>query len=179
METLLDELKNCLSGMKDILSSKGQSTVLLGHRRRKRKRSEKRKGRRNKSEESGSDGETADEPVAKRSCLRTPDNVKSATTETPSQRSLHGDESASQITLKSRKSQLVVGTNAVTRCLEEGALRVGVVCLTAKPALVHRHILQLAATRRVPVAALPNLSPTIAPLLGLKSTLAIGIKVCF
>jgi ribosomal protein L7Ae-like RNA K-turn-binding protein len=77
-----------------------------------------------------------------------------------------------------QRAQLVVGTNAVTRSLEEGSLRVGVVCLTAKPAFLHRHLLQLAATRQVPMVALPHLSPTISPLLGVKSSLAIGIKVC-
>ncbi len=77
-----------------------------------------------------------------------------------------------------RRSQLVIGVNNVTRCLERGELCAGCVCLSAKPALVTRHILMLAATRSVPFAALPNLSQTIVEGVGdIKSALAIGFKV--
>lgn len=78
----------------------------------------------------------------------------------------------------SKRSQVVVGVNAVTRQLEKNGLRFGLVCLSAKPPLIHRHLLMLAATRGVPFAALPTLSETASPLLGVKSALAIGIKVC-
>lgn len=76
-----------------------------------------------------------------------------------------------------KRSQVVVGVNAVTRLLEKNGLRFGLVCLSAKPPLLHRHLLQLAATRGVPFAALPALSETASPLLGVKSALAIGVKV--
>lgn len=80
----------------------------------------------------------------------------------------------------SKKSQIIVGVNSVSRCLErhgsEG-VRGGMVCLSAQPALILRHLMMLAATRGVPFVALPNLSQTAAPLLGLKTVLAIGFKV--
>ena len=170
--------------MKELLSSKfRQSSSGDG----KRKRARKRKIRKNQNEaEAGGESEEKDgEPPAKKICQQT-----SVVADYAHLTATHPaiDESANTIVriapqslqdIKGKRAQLVVGTNAVTRCLEEGSLRVGVVCLTAKPALLHQHMLQLAATRHVPMAAVPNLSPTIAPLLGMKSTLAIGIKVCF
>lgn len=74
-------------------------------------------------------------------------------------------------------SQIVVGINAVTRHLEKGNLRAGVVCLSAKPAILQHHLLMLAATRDARLVALPALSETISPNLGVKSALAIGFKV--
>ena len=74
-------------------------------------------------------------------------------------------------------SQIVVGINAVTRHLEKGNLRAGVVCLSAKPAILQHHLLMLAATRNAPLMALPTLSEAISPSLGVKSALAIGFKV--
>lgn len=76
-----------------------------------------------------------------------------------------------------KRAQVVVGVNAVTRLLERNGLRFGLVCRSARPPLVHRHLLQLAATRGVPFAALPALSVTASPLLGVKSALAVGVKV--
>ena len=136
--------------------------------------------------ETGSSEEKYEEPVPKKICRETSsadDAVPTLTSEATQpditeSSDISGSTSVPQSEQDNgKRTQLVVGTNAVTRCLEEGTLRVGVVCLTAKPALLHRHMLQLAATRQVPMAAMPNLSPTIAPLLGMKSSLAIGIKV--
>ena len=166
IECLFDELKRSLSGVKELLSVKYQTTSSAnGRRKRGRKR---KRGQREKEREGH-----VNEPVAKKLCLET------ATDESPVTPQSEIDESASTFDLlqSSRKSQLVVGTNAFTRSLEEGTLRVGVVCLSAKPALIHKHILQLSATRKVPVVALADLSSTIAPLLGMKSALAIGVKV--
>ena len=88
------------------------------------------------------------------------------------------DESLSSIILSGKKSQMIVGVNCVTRSLERGELCAGLVCLSAKPALVTRHIMMLAATRSVPFAALPNLSQKVVELLGdIRSALAIGFKV--
>lgn len=78
---------------------------------------------------------------------------------------------------KVKRSQIVVGSNAVTRQLERGALRAGLVCPSARPPLVHRNLLMMAATRGIPFAAVPRLSETITPLLGLKTALAVGFKV--
>ena len=76
-----------------------------------------------------------------------------------------------------KRSQVVVGTNAVSRHLERDALRAGLVCPSAYPPLMHQHLLMMAASRGVPFAAVPGLSKCAAPLLGLKTTLAIGFKV--
>lgn len=76
-----------------------------------------------------------------------------------------------------KRSQIVVGLNEVTKMLERGNLRAGLVCLSAKPSLMHQHILVLAASRGVPCTALRGLSATVTPALGLNSALAVGVKV--
>ncbi len=78
---------------------------------------------------------------------------------------------------KVKRSQIVVGTNAVSRQLERDGLRAGVVCPSARPPLMHRHLLMMSASRDVPFAAVPRLSESVAPLLGLRTALAIGLKV--
>ena len=185
VEKLLEELKKSLSGVKALLSSKFNQSPSNGKRNR-RKKARKRKTRKDQTEAKAGDSDR--EPLAKKVCqeastatadsvhpISTSDTTQSATDESSDMSARTASQSVQD---NGKKAQLVVGTNAVTRSLEEGSLRMGVVCLTAKPALLHRHMVQLAATRRVPMAALPNLSPTIAPLLGMKSSLAIGIKVC-
>ena len=71
---------------------------------------------------------------------------------------------------------LVVGVNAVTRVLEHGGLQVGLLC-TSAPGLLCQHLMSLAATRKVPFAAVPNLSELVANLLGIKRAMCVGIKV--
>lgn len=115
------------------------------------------------------------EPPEKKQCIEITTKL-----EEDCMKVLKSDEHAdrSKKAIAARKSQLVIGVNKVTRCLERGELAAGCVCLTAKPALVTRHILMLAATRSVPFAALPNLSQTIVACVGdIKSALAIGFKV--
>lgn len=188
MERLLEQLKNSLSGVKALLSSKFNQTPSNDGKRNRRKRARKRKTRKDKKEAEAGESEEIDrEPPAKRICQEAssttaddghPVAVIEATQSVTDESADMSVRAAPQsVQDNGKRAQLVVGTNAVTRSLEEGSLRVGVVCLTAKPALVHHHLLQLAATRQVPMAALPSLSPTIAPLLGMKSCLAIGIKV--
>lgn len=168
-EILLEELKKSLSGMKGLLYVKHRDRT--GKKRKKRKRAHKQGSNKVEVERRP----TLDEPAAKKQCLEASDSVSSTGDDASKPKS---DESAEPLPCDSKKLQLVLGTNALTRCLEQGTLRVGVVCLTAKPALFHKHILQLSASRCVPVVALPSLSPTIAPLLNMKSVLAIGVKVC-
>jgi len=79
--------------------------------------------------------------------------------------------------LKEKRSQLVLGVNSVSRELERDGLRAGIVCLSAKPAVLHRHLVMLASTRGVPFAGLRDFSKTVIPLLGVKSALAVGFKV--
>ena len=172
-EILLAELKKSLSGMKGLLYVKHRGRTEGCGKKRKKRRSRKREHKQGVEVESRP---TLDEPAVKKQCLETSNSVSSVGDEASKPKS---GESAEPLPCDSKKSQLVVGTNALTRSLEQGTLRVGVVCLTAKPALLHKHILQLSASRRVPVVALPNLSPTIAPLLDMKSVLAIGVKVCY
>lgn len=78
---------------------------------------------------------------------------------------------------KEKRGQVVVGLNAVARSLERDRLRACLVCLSVKPAALNHHILMLAAITNCPTIALPNLSKTVAPLLGLNSILALGFKV--
>ena len=92
---------------------------------------------------------------------------------------VRGDDVASSPLDAAKKRLMVVGVNAVTRQLERDCLRLGLVCLSAKPGLLTHHIMMLAATRGCPVLALPDISSTVAPLLGMKSALAIGFKVIF
>lgn len=76
-----------------------------------------------------------------------------------------------------KKDMLVVGINAFTRCLEKGQMRAGVICLSAKPELMTQHILMLSVIKKCPVMALYELSSKLAPVLSIKSALAIGFKV--
>lgn len=76
-----------------------------------------------------------------------------------------------------KRLQFVVGLKEVTKALEKGTLRAVVVCLSAKPPLLLQHIQILTATRGVPTIALHGVSDAIAPVLGLKSALIIGLKV--
>ena len=72
----------------------------------------------------------------------------------------------------------MVGVNEVTRALERGSLRAAVVCLSVgSMKLLHGHIQVLAATRDIPCIALDGVSDTIAHVLGLRSAMAIGLKV--
>ena len=71
----------------------------------------------------------------------------------------------------------MIGVNEVTRALEKGTLRAAVVCLSVSSTLLHNHIQFLAATQSVPCIAMNGVSDCIAQVLGLKSAIAIGIKV--
>lgn len=135
--------------------------------------------------------EGGDEPPAKRICVDTPqsrtyETITSAQCTQPdannsskiavSAKEDDGGLPVSSLTVK--KSQMIVGVNCVTRSLERGELCAGLVCLSAKPALVTRHIMMLAVTRNVPFAALPDLSSAVVDVLGdIRSALAIGFKV--
>ena len=77
-----------------------------------------------------------------------------------------------------KRSQFVVGLKEVTKALERGTLRAVVVCRSSKPTLLHEHLQILAATRCIPCIGLYGVSDAIAPILGLKSAMTIGLKVC-
>ena len=160
-----------------------------------RKRMNKRK-KSKQTEHSSPDKEPTNEPPTKKQCLgggttgispssdhhHTIDTTLTHTEDITRSQPLHEDPD-SNITDKvshSKRSQMIVGVNAVSRCLERRGLegvRGGMVCLSAQPALILRHLMMLAATRGVPFVALPNLSQTAAPRLGVKTALAIGFKV--
>lgn len=119
------------------------------------------------------------EPPTKKQCLRdirgsSEDAPAECSEETPSG-SPH-DQNQHLDGLRKKHSQLLVGINSVTRELEKDGLRAGIVCLSAVP-LLRRHLLMLAATRGVPFAGLKAFSKTAAPLLGIKTALAVGFKV--
>ncbi|NXG46002.1 RPP38 protein, partial [Psilopogon haemacephalus] len=74
------------------------------------------------------------------------------------------------------RRQLAIGVNEVTKALERNQLLLLLVCKSASPALLTTHLIQLSASRATPAGQLPRLSQTLAPLLGLASTLALGFK---
>ena len=161
VERLLEELKKSLSGVKTLLSSKFNKSS-NDSKRKRRKKASKSKDR--KEVQAGDSDDREDgEPPAKKVCRETSttaDNAlliatceatQSATDESADINAQTGasasatapqsvQDNNNNIIINGKRAQLVVGTNAVTRSLEEGSLRVGVVCLTAKPALVHQHL---------------------------------------
>uniref|UniRef100_UPI00398E4EAB ribonuclease P protein subunit p38 n=1 Tax=Pristiophorus japonicus TaxID=55135 RepID=UPI00398E4EAB len=74
------------------------------------------------------------------------------------------------------RKQLAIGINEVTRALEKDELCLVLVCKSVKPTLMTHHLIQLSVSRAVPACQVPRLSETVAPVLGLKSTLALGFK---
>ncbi len=153
-------------------------------RRQLPKRKRKRRSKKEKTAAVKSDCEPL-EPPRKKQCVQ-----PGAKTPPESLSSIEAEDSSKSLTLSNRhnfideqsifskKSQLVIGVNHVTRCLERGELCAGCVCLSAKPSLVTRHIMMLAATRSVPFVALPHLGQKVVETLGdIKSALAIGFKV--
>ncbi|XP_078091353.1 ribonuclease P protein subunit p38 [Mustelus asterias] len=74
------------------------------------------------------------------------------------------------------RKQLAIGINEVTRALEKHTLCLVLVCKSVKPSLMTQHLIQLSESREVPACQVPRLSETVAPVLGLKSTLALGFK---
>ncbi|XP_043941838.1 ribonuclease P protein subunit p38 [Protopterus annectens] len=72
------------------------------------------------------------------------------------------------------RKRLAIGINEVTRALEKDQLCLVLVCKSVKPALMTRHLIQLSASRAVPACQVPRLSENVAPLIGLKSVLALG-----
>ena len=74
-----------------------------------------------------------------------------------------------------KRAQVVVGITVLAKHLERDRLRVGVVSALA-PSMMLQSILMLAATRGVPCVCLPDLSSVVG-LLGVKRSLAVGIKV--
>ena len=77
---------------------------------------------------------------------------------------------------KEKRSQLILGINTVTRYMEQGRTKIGMVCDSAPPSM-HQHCLALATNKGVLFGIIPELNLLLRPLLGMKSVLAIGIKV--
>ena len=73
-----------------------------------------------------------------------------------------------------KRDCLVVGLKATMRNLERGLLCAGVVCLSTCPVPLQQHLLTLVAVREVPFVAVHDLSPALAPLLGVSSVAALG-----
>ena len=77
---------------------------------------------------------------------------------------------------KEKRLQLILGINTVARCIEQGRARIGLVCDSAPPSM-QQHCLAVAANKGIPFGILPELNSLLCPLLGMRSVLAIGIKV--
>ncbi|XP_044150607.1 ribonuclease P protein subunit p38 [Bufo gargarizans] len=71
---------------------------------------------------------------------------------------------------------LAIGINEVTRALEKNQLDLVMVCKSAKPEMITKHIIELSFSREVPACQLPRLSENMAPALGLNSVLALGFR---
>ncbi|XP_056375077.1 LOW QUALITY PROTEIN: ribonuclease P protein subunit p38 [Hyla sarda] len=74
------------------------------------------------------------------------------------------------------RKQLAIGINEVTRALERNDLSLVIVCKSAKPDIITKHIIELSHSRDVPACQLPRLSENVAPALGLTSVLALGFR---
>lgn len=74
-----------------------------------------------------------------------------------------------------KRGCLVVGLRATIRHLERGALCAGLLCLSTCPLLLQQQLLTLVAVREIPFVALHDLSPALAPLLGVSSVAALGL----
>ncbi|XP_072108126.1 ribonuclease P protein subunit p38 [Mobula birostris] len=89
---------------------------------------------------------------------------------------IRGPETKQGWTNVELRKQLAIGINEVTRGLEKDKLCLVLVCKSVKPPIMTQHLIQLSVSRTVPACQVPQLSETVAPLLGLKSTLALGFK---
>ncbi|XP_044280581.1 ribonuclease P protein subunit p38 [Varanus komodoensis] len=87
-----------------------------------------------------------------------------------------GDAKAHGWTNLQIRNQLAIGINEVTKALEKNELLLVLVCKSAKPALLTSHLIPLSASRATPAAQVPRLSESLAPVLGLTSVLALGLK---
>lgn len=74
------------------------------------------------------------------------------------------------------RKHMAIGINEVTRALEKNEVHLVIVCKSAKPPMITTHLTELSASRGVPACQLPRLSENIAPVLGLKSVLALGFR---
>ncbi|CAI9539623.1 unnamed protein product [Staurois parvus] len=79
-------------------------------------------------------------------------------------------------TLSDIRKHLAIGINEVTRALEKNEVHLVIVCKSAKPQMIIQHVPELSASRGVTACLLPRLSENVAPVLGLKSVLALGFK---
>ncbi|XP_068091608.1 ribonuclease P protein subunit p38 [Hyperolius riggenbachi] len=74
------------------------------------------------------------------------------------------------------RKHLAIGINEVTRALENDEVHLVIVCKSTKPEMITKHIIELSASREVPACQVPRLSENVAPVLGLKSVLALGFR---
>ncbi|XP_069586412.1 ribonuclease P protein subunit p38-like [Ranitomeya imitator] len=74
------------------------------------------------------------------------------------------------------KKHLAIGTHEVTKALEKNDLDMVMVCKSAEPEMITRHIIELSYSREVPACQLPRLSENVAPALGIRHVLALGFR---
>ncbi|XP_069816753.1 ribonuclease P protein subunit p38 [Dendropsophus ebraccatus] len=129
----------------------------------KKIRTKRRKGKKSKNAKvtDGNDNNTATEEKSPEA-----ETPKEEEEEAPKSRWSHTD----------LRKLLAIGINEVTRALEKNTLSLVIVCKSAKPELITRHIIELSYSRGVPACQLPRLSESLAPALGLNSLLALGFR---
>lgn len=74
------------------------------------------------------------------------------------------------------RSQFVIGTNCVTRMLEKDKLSLVLVCKSAHPPIIVKHLAELSAVRCCPAMLLNGLDTLLCSKLKKKSAVAIGFK---
>ncbi|XP_053322483.1 ribonuclease P protein subunit p38 [Spea bombifrons] len=150
-----DDMQFILQTLKDKFNQLGLKKIEPQSRPRKRKNAKKVKG---------CDKDT-EEDTKKESCEAAGDKgSEEATAEKP------GWTSADI------RKQLAIGVNEVTRALEKNELILVLVCKSAKPEMITKHLIDLSASRAVPACQVPRLSENIGSALGLKSVLSLGFR---
>jgi len=86
------------------------------------------------------------------------------------------DEEPSGWSSLSARSELAVGTNEVLRALERDLLGLVLICASARFPIMSRQLLLLCVSRSVPATRLQGLSARTAPVLSLRSVLALGFR---
>ncbi|XP_077124365.1 ribonuclease P protein subunit p38 isoform X3 [Ranitomeya variabilis] len=79
-------------------------------------------------------------------------------------------------TVADLKKHLAIGTHEVRKALNKNDLDMVIVCKSAEPEIITRHIIELSYSREVPACRLPRLSENVAPALGIRHVLALGFR---
>ncbi|KAE8596215.1 hypothetical protein XENTR_v10016012 [Xenopus tropicalis] len=148
-----EEMQFILKTLTDTFKDLGLKKVEIAKKPRKSKQVKTRKG--NNSEKA---------------------ETKKESSEATKSEGVQDDPEKSGWTRNDLRKELAIGINEVTRGLEKNELSLVLVCKSAKPEMITKHLIELSVSRETPACQLPRLSENIGPALGLKSVLALGFK---